>query len=380
MSKRNKIRILSIDGGGIRGIIPAYTLVQVENKLKELSGNPDARIADYFDLFVGTSTGAILASMLLVPDENGRPKFTALDVYDLYMQRGNYIFNQAKEGGLISRALFSAAQYDESHIEKIFLEKLGDLRLSQLLKPCIIPTYDMVRKSSYFFNSGQACAENADFFLRDVLRSTSAAPTYFTPAIIESTPETHQAISMVNLDGGVFANNPAMCAYAEARKTDFSDWEDENNPSKKYPTARNMMLLSLGTGGGFMELEDPKESPDWNLITWASNVPNIMMDGGLDTVNYQTKMLFSSLDKDEEIKNFKRVDFEKSALDEKPPYAPDMADASVENMQDLASAAAETYARANAEKPHEWTMNTYVQKLVDIGNQLDEGIDRGILV
>ena len=87
------MRILSIDGGGIRGIIPGQMLVALEKKLAAKSGKPDARIADFFDLVAGTSTGAILAAAYLCPDSNGRPKFSAQEAVDFYLEDGDEIFD-----------------------------------------------------------------------------------------------------------------------------------------------------------------------------------------------------------------------------------------------------------------------------------------------
>jgi len=89
------ITILSIDGGGIRGLIPATIIAYLEAKLQELDG-PDARIADYFDVIAGTSTGALLTSMLAAPDENNRPLFAAKDLTTFYLENGPNIFPQKK--------------------------------------------------------------------------------------------------------------------------------------------------------------------------------------------------------------------------------------------------------------------------------------------
>ena len=90
MSNNKKLtRILSIDGGGIRGILPGQVLVSLEEKLKKLDKNKDAKIADYFDLIAGTSTGGILSCMYLTPtdEKNKRPKFSAKKAVELYLDR-----------------------------------------------------------------------------------------------------------------------------------------------------------------------------------------------------------------------------------------------------------------------------------------------------
>ena len=81
------INILTIDGGGIRGVLPAEVLKYVEEKLQELT-NSNIKIAEYFDLIVGTSTGGILTCIYTCPDKNGNPKYTAKDALDLYLDQG----------------------------------------------------------------------------------------------------------------------------------------------------------------------------------------------------------------------------------------------------------------------------------------------------
>ena len=87
------MRILSIDGGGIRGILPGMLLVALEKKLQEKAKKPTARIADYFDLVAGTSTGAILCSAYVCPDAPGTPKFSAQEAVNFYLQDGDEIFD-----------------------------------------------------------------------------------------------------------------------------------------------------------------------------------------------------------------------------------------------------------------------------------------------
>src|SRR5207249_9528820 len=88
------MRILSIDGGGIRGIIPGQVLVALEAKIQEVTGDPNKRIADVFDMIAGTSTGGILTCLYLCPGQNGnRPRFSATDAVNLYLQNGDDIFD-----------------------------------------------------------------------------------------------------------------------------------------------------------------------------------------------------------------------------------------------------------------------------------------------
>jgi len=194
----------------------------------------------------------------------------------------------------------------------------------------------MATKSSFFFSSREEQTRR-EFFVRDVARSTSAAPTYFAPAkvknIAPSPVKDEDPVSMVNIDGGVFANNPSMCAYAEARHTNFTkDGRDFDEPK-----ASEMLILSIGTGGGSFELPEIKKSHKWGVLNWAKSIPEIMMDGSVDTVAFQMNEIFGTL-KEENHKCYLRIDVPKDAR----KYAPDMSDASPENLEKLKMAGEET--------------------------------------
>jgi len=367
MSTEKKIRILSLDGGGIRGIIPATVMVHIEQRLKEFSNNPEAKIADYFDIIVGTSTGGILGCYYLVPDPSNRLKsmFTAQQALNLYVEKGYEIFNKSKKNGLFGmRQLFNATKYNPNNIERIFKEQLGDLKLNELIKPCIVTTYDMVKGSSFFFNSKDNPTKR-DFYLRDVLRSTSAAPTYFPPAVIKNLAiKNEEEAIMVNIDGGVFANNPALCAYAEVRSKKSNEFGFDIKSDK-------MMMLSIGTGAIPTAYEPAKNPGEWGVIKWAKSAPEIMMDGALDTVNYQIKKIFGVEDNKNYSDNFIRVDFPVK-LRENPnnlPYAPDMSDASPENIKKLQQAGITTVEKANEDKNNSdfKPLDNFIMKLVEIG-------------
>ena len=350
-----KVRILSLDGGGMRGIIPATIVEYIENKLIEKTKNPNARIADYFDIIVGTSTGGILSCFYLTPNpEKGKnlpnAKYTAAQALEFYSKKGYSIFNKSKRKSWFGfRQLVNSTQYKPQIIENIFKEEFGNLKMNELLKPCTVTTYDMASKSSFFFSSKETEKKKRDFYVRDVVRSTSAAPTYFSPAKIKNLATNKK---MVNIDGGVFANNPTMCAYAECRDTNF---EQKNNPS-----AKDMLILSIGTGGGQFGLPKVETSREWGVINWAKSIPEIMMDGSIDTVDYQMKHLFATLDK-EFIKNYKRIDV---PLD-KRTYSSDMADASPENIDALKKAGKETLNKALKSSENEYGLDDFIEQLIE---------------
>ncbi len=284
-----KVRILSIDGGGIRGILPGQVLVGLEQKLKKLSGNGDARIADYFDLIAGTSTGGILACAYLRPDDNGRPHFTAEEAVEIYLDRGDEIFDISFKQKLLSLGGITDEKYSAVELEEALADYLDDTKLSELLKPCLITAYDMRRRKPHFFRQHRArtMGDRADFLVRDVARATSAAPTYFEVAKIRSLSR----ITYPLIDGGVFANNPAMCAYAEARMMDDCGDDRVDNPS-----AKDMIVVSIGTGSdqSHRTRYAYNEVKDWGKAQWIVPLIDILMSGNQDTVDFQLREIFNS--------------------------------------------------------------------------------------
>lgn len=315
------LRILSIDGGGIRGVLPGQVLVSLEQKLQKKSNNPDVRIMDYFDLFAGTSTGGILTCLYLCPDKNNpeRPSFTAKQAVELYLKNGSSIFENTFIHKIKSVNGLGEEKYPSSVIEELLKSYFNDTRLSQLLKPCIIPSYNIHKRSTHFFTQHDAREKDSyDFLVREVARATSAAPTYFEPARAYSLA----GISYPLVDGGVFANNPTLCAYAEARQ------QFKRQDGIKNVTASDMFILSIGTGT-IKKSYDYNKAVGWGALGWIEPVLDIMMSGVSDTVDFQLKQIFDAIDKGE---NYIRIDPEMGEADT------EMDNASPENLQALSEA------------------------------------------
>ncbi|NOZ38034.1 MAG: patatin, partial [Gammaproteobacteria bacterium] len=119
-------RILSIDGGGIRGIIPGKVLIQLESEIRIQYGN-DKNIADYFDLITGTSTGGILALGLCIADENNLPKYEAQDLLNIYVERGDDIFDISIWKSITSVAGLNDEKYDASELEDALNDYFADV-------------------------------------------------------------------------------------------------------------------------------------------------------------------------------------------------------------------------------------------------------------
>ncbi|GAB2483307.1 patatin-like phospholipase family protein [Algoriphagus taiwanensis] len=284
-----KVRILSIDGGGIRGILPGTILTHLEKRIQELTKNPDAKIGEYFDFMAGTSTGGILGLIMLCPDENGGYRFSAKDALDLYLDQGDEIFDVSLGRKLKSLSGLNDERYSADALDTALKNYFGDIKLSQSKKPCLVTSYDIRNRKAHFFTSIDALSNIHDFHFKDVARATSAAPTYFEPAHIYSIFGTPHTL----IDGGVFANNPALCAYSECRKLDFKKiLNDEDKPTK--PSAKDMMIVSLGTGS----IKKPyhfSEFKDAGVLKWIQPLIDIMMSGNSETVDYQLAKIYGTL-------------------------------------------------------------------------------------
>jgi patatin-like phospholipase/acyl hydrolase len=273
-------RILSIDGGGIRGIVPGQVLVNLEQKIRKQSGNEDARIGEYFDFIAGTSTGGILTCIYLFPDPDnpGKPKFSAQDAVSLYENEGGGIFNLPFSKQIESVWGFVDEKFDVSYLEEQLQKFFGDHWLSELLKPCLITSYDVEERRTRFFTQHDAIKrESHDFKVRDAARATSAAPTYFQPSMVYS----RSGVPYPLIDGGVFANDPTLCAYSEIRS------------SKNCPTAKDMFIVSLGTGSANKKYSYEKMK-DYGMASWVQPIIDIMMSGSSETTKYHMRKMFEA--------------------------------------------------------------------------------------
>ena len=329
-------RILCIDGGGIRGIVPAVVL----DALEQRTGRA---ISDCFDLIAGTSTGGIIALALTRPDPRGRPQYTAADVVGFYEDIGPSIF--ARDPLHRARTLESLGgpRFDAAALRRAMLEYFGDTRLSDALRDDLVPAYDIERREPFFFKSHYARTRpERDFRMRDVALATAAGPTYFEPVRIET--KDHVGYRAL-VDGGVFANNPTMCAWVEALglfgggspvspvaiPVRASRANADAGPAARgrpNPATRPLgehieatldvarsgpprvagprytpvvaswdadwLVLSLGTGRNERRIPYAK-ARGWGLASWATTILDIVFDGVSDTVDHQMRQLLPEL-------------------------------------------------------------------------------------
>jgi patatin-like phospholipase/acyl hydrolase len=226
--------ILCIDGGGMRGVIAATLLKNIE-KLMNLMGANDP-LYSYFDLISGTSTGGIIALGLTTPlRENSllanKTNFSNTaeikNIVDIYLKYGSIIFprNQLRFSLNTIGQLFTD-KYDDLSFNKLLENIFKDAKLGEALRPTMVVTYDINNDRPYIISSYQ----NPSVAVKTAARATSAAPTFFSPTSIIDVA-TGKPISLI--DGGVVANNPVLFAYKEAKKL--------------YPDAEKFHVLSIGT-------------------------------------------------------------------------------------------------------------------------------------
>ena len=255
-------RLLAIDGGGLLGLIPAEALILVEKQLNELTGTQKP-LCDRFDLIGGTSTGAILAAGLAL----GLP---AQKLRDFYLDYGKEIFTKV---WLPERFWHS---YPSEPLEKRLKEVLGDsttLGSDKLQTQILIVTKNATQGNDWFFTNNPKSKffkNNSGLPLWQVVRASTAAPTYFPPQKVAIPDDAGNQHTYEFLDGGVSSyNNPALQVFLEATVPEYGNG---------WPMgADRLLLMSLGTGFNSIAIEAGKAS-GYELLDWAKYMVKELMN------------------------------------------------------------------------------------------------------
>jgi uncharacterized protein len=259
-----RFRILAIDGGGIRGLIPALLLARLERLLAERSR--PRRLADAFDLIAGTSTGGLIALGLTTPRDGG-PAISAADMVDVY--RGpdaRRIFARAplRRLPLVGRAFdLVRPRYGSAGMREVLGRHLGQAKLAEALTDVLITAYDMTERETRFFKRWPA--ESSEVEVVDAAIATASAPTYF-PA--------HAVDERALIDGGVFANDPTIAAIVEAMKRTEGGAIGPDD----------LLVVSLGTGDHTRGYGAARVAR-WGALGWIlpkGDAPPPLIDAMLD--------------------------------------------------------------------------------------------------
>jgi uncharacterized protein len=239
------VKVLAIDGGGIRGLIPALVLTEIERRTGR-------RVGELVDLIAGTSTGAIVACGLARPQP-----LPAARIADIYVEEGPRIFDRSLLKQIVSADGLLDERYDSAALVDALERHLGAARLPEARPPVLLTAYDIERRRAVFLRSGID-----DVAMAAAAHASAAAPTYFEPVRVNDA---------ALVDGGVYAANPAVCAYAEA----------ETPPE---------LLLSLGTGEHTRPLRF-EEVRGWGRLEWVRPLIDVVFDGSADAVDLQLSAL-----------------------------------------------------------------------------------------
>ena len=243
-----RYNILSLDGGGIRGVMVAKILARVEAERPGIMEN--------FSMFAGTSTGSILAIAFAAG-------MSPADVVQMYMSLAVEIFSDTTWDNIKDFYMAFGAQYSNKNLVTEVKRIFGEQDLNSL-KPVLIGSFDLNDEKRgmwkpKFFHNFPGPDSDGEEKIYDVIARSTAAPVFF--------PTYGKYI-----DGGVVANNPSVCAIAQVRK---------------QGSTRPLSLLSMGTGKNPMKIE--KENLDWGIIQWTPKILHIMMDGGVGIADYQCR-------------------------------------------------------------------------------------------
>ncbi|MFZ2061337.1 MAG: patatin-like phospholipase family protein [Candidatus Binatus sp.] len=261
-------RILSCDGGGIRGVLSAVLLNRLLGAYPGLLQDRPGTIT----MFAGTSTGGILALGLAAG-------MTPAQIRDLYVVNGKLIFDSSWTHNVVELGGISGSKYDNVNLKQILQETFGAQKLKDLRSRVLIASFNLDNQAAdpssrtwnpKFFHNFTGPDSDGELLAVDVAMSTSAAPTYF-PSY------------GVYVDGGVIANNPSMAAIAQAL--------DGRNQADERATLDGIKLLSVGTGASLQYIAGVDH--DWGDAQWIKPILNVMMDGSVGVADFECKQLLA---------------------------------------------------------------------------------------
>ncbi|KZV53307.1 patatin-like protein 3 [Dorcoceras hygrometricum] len=259
-----KVRILSIDAGGSTdGILSAKALVHLEAILRRKSGDPNARIADYFDVVAGSDTGGVLGSLLFTRGKDGSPLLTSEESFRFMVEN----LRKSPQGGAYRR-FFRSTKSDKAVFRKVF----GDMSLKDTVKAVLIPCYDMTTGAPFLFSRADAFEmDGCNFSMAAVCRATVAGQ----PVEVKSTDG---RTKMAALGGGVGMSNPTAAAITHVL-----------NNKQEFPMCKgveDLLVVSLGNGECSSEHISSSPSPMAAYVKIAG-------DGAADMVDQAVSMAFS---------------------------------------------------------------------------------------
>jgi patatin-like phospholipase/acyl hydrolase len=261
----SKYLVLTIDGGGIRGLVSTVLL-------QRLLAQPGfENLLDSVDLVAGTSTGGLLALGIA-------KQIDLADIRDVYVNKGPKIFDDSWLDDLIDVGKLRAADYDIKPLRRELKKLLGSATLGQMKKRVLITAFDLDNEDldptsrswkPKLFHNFNGPNNDRNQLAYKVGLYTSAAPTYF-PSVDGF------------IDGGVYASNPSMCALAQTQDQRY----------KPTPSLEDVVLLSLGTGISLQYVKG--HSHDWGYVQWIKPLVSLMLEGTAGIADYQCRQILNT--------------------------------------------------------------------------------------
>ncbi len=280
-----KYKVLSLDGGGIRGIIPAIILKEIEKRTQK-------RIWQLFDLIAGTSTGGFLAMILSMPNPENKTvaRYNIEEIINLYREDGKNIFEERFLGRITEIDDLLRPKYSSEGREEVGKKYFQDAALEDALTNIFITSYDIQIRIPVFFINNPKFARHSgttfrklctDYKMIEAAMATTAAPTFFQPyklAMRGSDENDDYAL----VDGAMFANNPTALAIVEAIIYSQNSGEELR--------IEDILVASLGTGS-LTRVFRYEEAVNWGKVQWILPLINIFLDGASEVANYQLRQL-----------------------------------------------------------------------------------------
>ncbi len=282
-----KYNVLSIDGGGIRGIIPALVLKEIERRTQK-------RIWQLFDLIAGTSTGGFLAMILAMPNPENKTvaRYEMEDIINMYRDDGKNIFHEPFLESLTDVDDLLRPKYPSEGRERVAKKYFQDTLLKDALTNIFITSYDIQLRIPVFFINNPTFQRHSgasfrklcnDYKMIEASMATTAAPTFFKPSKLEMRGcDNNINDDYALVDGAVFANNPTALAIVEAIIYTQNKGEQVS--------LEDILVASLGTGS--LTRKFPYEqAANWGKLQWIQPLINIFLDGASEVANYQLRQL-----------------------------------------------------------------------------------------
>lgn len=255
-----KYRVVSIDGGGIRGLVTTILLQRI------IASPGLQNFLDSIDLIGGTSTGGLLALGIA-------SRLDLTQIRNMYVEKGAKIFDDSWLDDLVDLGKLRGADYDTKPLRRELQNLFGEATLGQLGKRVLISTFDLDNEDAAnrtwkpkLFHNFPGPNNDRTSRVVDVGLYTSAAPTYF-PSVDGY------------IDGGVYASNPAMCTLAQTQDRRYSP----------TPALGEVRLLSLGTGTSLQYIKG--RALDWGYAQWVKPLISLMLDGTAGIADYQCRQI-----------------------------------------------------------------------------------------